>query len=149
MSSETVIWKGTSSQVKNFWWFVSCLLVIPIPWAIWEWLKVKCRVFNITSERLIIDEGVFNKSQETLELYRIRDMQVKQPFWLRLFGLENIHLIATDITTESVVLDYIPSNLALRDKLRVQVEECRRKKGVREMGIDLDQGGGADVMSMG
>jgi uncharacterized membrane protein YdbT with pleckstrin-like domain len=149
MSSETVIWKGTSSQVKNFWWFVSCLLVIPIPWAIWEWLKVKCRVFNITSERLIIDEGVFNKSQETLELYRIRDMLVKQPFWLRLFGLENIHLIATDITTESVVLDYIPSNLALRDKLRVQVEECRRKKGVREMGIDLDQGGGADVMSMG
>ena len=147
-TSETVLWKGTSSQVKNFWWYASCLLVIPIPWAIWSMLKVKCRVYTLTTERLLIDEGVINKKQDTLELYRIRDLQVQQPFWQRLFGLEDIHLIATDMTTESVVLDYIPTNLNLRDKFRAQVEECRRKKGVREVGIDIEHGPG-DAMPIG
>ena len=89
MSTETEIWKGTSSQVKNFWWFVACILVIPIPWAIWNYLKVKSRVYTLTTERLLIDEGVFNKTQDTLELYRVRDIQVKEPFLLRLFGLQN------------------------------------------------------------
>lgn len=142
MSTETVIWKGTSSQVKNFWWFVACILVIPIPWAVWAWLKVKCRVFTLTDERLMIESGVFNKGQDLLELYRVRDLQVNQPFLLRLFGLENISLLTTDLTTESILLDYIPSSLNLRDQFRKHVEECRRKRGVREVGIDLDPGVG-------
>jgi uncharacterized membrane protein YdbT with pleckstrin-like domain len=139
-SNETEIWKGTSSQVKNFWWWVSCILVLPIPFAIWAWLKVKCRVYTLTTERLLIEDGIFNKTQETLELYRVRDLQVAEPFWLRLFGLQNIHLLATDLTTESTVLDYIPSSLNLRDELRRHVETCRQRKGVRELGVDLEPG---------
>jgi uncharacterized membrane protein YdbT with pleckstrin-like domain len=148
MSSENVVWKGTSSQVKNFWWYASCLLVLPIPWAVWNMLKVKCRVFTLTSERLLIEEGVFNKTQDTLELYRVRDIQVQQPFWLRLFSLENLTLLATDVTTENVLMDYLPTELKLRDKLRELIEECRRRKGVREVGIDLDHGGAGDAVPM-
>lgn len=142
MSTETVIWKGTSSQVKNFWWFVACLLIVPIPWAIWYWLKVKSRIYTLTNERLLIEDGVFTKTQETLELYRVRDLQVIEPFWQRLFGLQNIHLLATDLTTESLLLDYIPTSLNLRDQFRQYVEECRRRKGVRELGVDLEPGVG-------
>jgi uncharacterized membrane protein YdbT with pleckstrin-like domain len=138
--TETVIWKGTSSQLKNFWWFASCLLVIPIPWAIWAWLKVKCHVYTLTTERLLIEDGVFNKSKDTLELYRVRDLQVTEPFWQRLFGLQNIQLLATDITTENLILDYIPNEAGLPDHFRKQVEECRQRKRVREVGVDLDPG---------
>lgn len=141
MSSETVVWKGSSSQLKNFWWFVSCILIIPIPWAIWAWLKVKSRVYTLTTERLLIEDGVFSKTHDTLELYRVRDLQVTEPFLQRLFGLQNIHLLATDLTTDSVVLDHIPSNLNLRDKFREFVEETRRRKGVRELGIDIETTG--------
>ena len=139
--TEQTIWTGTSSQVKNFWLFVSCLLVIPIPWAIWAWLKTKNRIFTLTNERLVIRSGVFNVATETLELYRVRDLQVMEPFWLRLWGLKNIHLITTDSTTPELVLDCIPSVLELGDKFRQQIEICRQKKGVREFGIELDRGG--------
>jgi uncharacterized membrane protein YdbT with pleckstrin-like domain len=149
MSTETVIWKGTSSQVKNLWWFISCVLVIPIPWAIWNYLKVKCHVYTLSTERLMIESGVFNKSHETVELYRIRDLQVMEPFWHRLFGLQNIHLLTTDLTTDRVVLDYIPSQLNLRDQFRQHVEECRRRKGVREVGVDLEAGGSSDMTPIG
>ncbi len=128
--------------MKNFWWFAACLLVIPIPWAIWAWLKVKCRVYTLTNERLLIEDGVLNKTHETLELYRVRDQQVAEPFLLRLFGLQNIQLLATDLTTESLALDYVPKSAGLPDLLRRQIEECRMRKRVREVGIDLEPGVG-------
>jgi len=105
---------------------------------------VKCRVYTLTTERLLIEDGIFSKTQETLELYRVRDLQIIEPFWLRLFGLQNIHMLATDLTTDNLLLDYIPSSLNLRDQFRQQVEECRRRKGVREVGVDFEPGAGTN-----
>ena len=139
--NEQTIWTGTSSQVKNFWLFVACLLVVPIPWAVWAWLKTKHRSYTLTSERLMIRSGVLNIATETLELYRVRDLQIMEPFWLRLWGLKNLHLITTDSTTPELILDYIPSALDLGTKFRQQIEMSRQKKGVREFGIDVVQGG--------
>ncbi len=140
MNEETVLWKGAPSQWKNFWWFVSCLLVIPIPIAFWKWLEVKNHVFTLTSERLLTERGVMNRVKDTLELYRVRDIQTLMPFWPRMFGLQHIQLLTTDISSERVVLDHIPDSANLPDLLRKQVEMCRDKKRVREIGVDLDPG---------
>src|SRR5688500_13588131 len=98
-STETTLWSGTSSQLNTFGVFGSCLLIIPVPWAIWRWLETKNHVYRLTSERLIIETGVFGKKTETLELYRVRDLQVTQPFLLRIFGLQNIRLLTSDTST--------------------------------------------------
>ena len=99
--SEQTLWQGHSSQVKNFWPFVACLLVLPIPWAIYRWLEVKTTTYKLTTERLIVERGILSKTTDTLELYRVRDLQTTQPFWTRLFGLENVHLLTADTTTPS------------------------------------------------
>ncbi len=134
--AEQPLWTGTTSQVKNLGIFLLCILVIPIPWAIWRYLQVKCQVYQLTTERLLITTGIFNKSTETLELYRIRDLQVTQPFFERLFGLHNIHLITTDSTTPQIVIEYLPTALGLPDKFRDCIEKCRMQKRVRE--VDLE-----------
>ena len=139
--NETTIWTGTSAQVKNFWLFASCILLIPIPWAVWAWIKVKNRTYTLTTERLIIRSGVFNIATESLELYRVRDLQILEPFFLRLWKLKNIHLITNDATTPELILDYLPAAADLGDKLRQQIEFSRQKKGVREIGIDVEHSG--------
>ncbi len=139
--SEQTLWSGTSSQMKNFWIFVACLLVVPIPWALWAWLKTKNCIYTLTTERLMIRSGVLNKATESLELYRVRDLQVLEPFWARIFGLKNYHLITTDSTTPQLVLDFIPGSANLGDHLRTQIEAARQKKGVREFGIDFESAG--------
>ena len=140
--SEEPVWKGTSSQLKHFWLYLSCILLIPIPRAIWAWLEVRSRVFTLTNERLLTECGVFNKVHDTLELYRVRDIQVTESFWQRLFGLQDIRLLGTDVTTESALVDYVPKAAGLPEKLRTLVENCRVRKGVREVGLDLDPGVG-------
>ena len=136
--SEETLWSGTSSQIKNLGIYVLCLLVIPIPWAIARWLVVKTTTYRLTTERLITERGIFNKTIDTLELYRVRDMQITQPFTQRLFGLQTIHLLTADTTTPSVVVDHIPVSVGLPDKLRAQIEETRMQKRVRT--IDVEDG---------
>jgi uncharacterized membrane protein YdbT with pleckstrin-like domain len=138
---EETIWSGTSSQVKNLGAFVACLLVIPIPWAIYRWLVVRTTTFRLTSERLITEHGILNKTSDTLELYRVRDQQVTQPLVQRLFGLHTIQLLTADTSTPSVVIDYVPVELGLQDKFRAQVEECRTRKRVRSLDIESENAG--------
>ncbi|MCE9609829.1 MAG: PH domain-containing protein [Chthoniobacter sp.] len=136
--SEQSIWRGCSSQVKNFWPFVSCILVLPIPWVIYRWLVVKTTTYELTTERLITERGILNKTTDTLELYRVRDLQVTQPFWIRLFGLENIHLMTADTSSPCIIIDCVPKALGLASKFRVQVEATRMAKRVRTVDVEDD-----------
>jgi hypothetical protein len=66
----------------------------------------------------------------------VRDLQVTQPFVQRLFGLHTIHLLTSDTSTPSVVLDHIPVGLGLPDKFRAQIEETRMRKRVRTVDVE-------------
>lgn len=133
---EQTLWTGRSSQWKNFGVFLLCILVIPIPWAIWKWLQTRCHIFELTTERLLIKTGVFNKKTETLELYRVRDLQSTQSFFQRMVGLENISLITSDSSTPELVVDFVSTKLNLTSQLRQQIEAARVKKRVREVDIE-------------
>src|SRR5690606_20962644 len=136
----------TSSQLKNFWAFVLCILIIPIPWAIYRWLVVKTTTYRLTTERLLTEHGILNKTTDTLELYRVRDMQTTAPFIQRMFGLQSIRLLTADTSTPSIVLDFIPASVGLPDKFRTQVEESRLRKRVRTLDVDDGTpGDGADI----
>lgn len=134
--AEETLWSGTSSQLKNLGLYLLCILIIPIPWAIAAWLRVRTTTYRLTTERLITERGIFSKTTDTLELYRVRDMQITAPFWQRIFGLQTIHLLTADTSTPSLVLDYLPASVGLPDKFRVQVEETRQRKRVRTLDVE-------------
>ncbi|MEP6685532.1 MAG: PH domain-containing protein [Verrucomicrobiota bacterium] len=139
MAEETV-WRGTSSQWKNGGIFILCglfcWLIVPIFIALARYLQTKNKIYELTTERLKITEGVFSKVTETLELYRVKDIEVRQPFIYRMFALENIHVQTSDLSSPSILLDAIPGVVTLGDKMRNQVEAVRQLKGVREIDIE-------------
>src|SRR5690606_7170258 len=97
---EPIIWSGRPSQVVNaktfFWCFVFCWLIVPLFIALWHWLVVRNVEYTLTRERLRIRQGVFNKQLSDLELYRVKDLHVLQPFLLRIFRKSNIILFSSD-----------------------------------------------------
>ena len=143
---EQNLWSGASSQWKNLGPFLLCLLVIPIPWAIYRWLVVKTTTYTLTTERLLTSRGIFSKVTDSLELYRVHDFEMSQPFFQRILGLKTIALVSGDSTSPRILIDYIPASLNLQDTIRQQVEECRMRKRVRtvdvEDGADLHPGDG-------
>lgn len=155
--AEEPIWNGTSSQAKNLGafllsglvltailgvglyynqWPVFLALPLPMGYAVYRFLKVSSREYRLTSERLLITNGIFSKTTDTLELYRVKDMRMVQPFSLRIFGLENIELITSDKSTADIVLDSVPKSAGLGDLCRNHVEACRQAKGTREVELE-------------
>lgn len=160
---EEPIWKGASSHWKNFRAYLLSSLTVPLsiwlnfsattsPWiyllvligavyAFWRWLTLITTSYQITNERLITTTGILTKVTNPLELYRVRDLQIIQPLWLRILKLHNIHIITTDASTAEVIMDYIPTSLELAEKLRASIEACRKVKGVRSLDITGEHAG--------
>jgi uncharacterized membrane protein YdbT with pleckstrin-like domain len=103
---------------------------------LWKWLVVKNTKYELTTERLRMRHGVLNKKTDELELYRVRDYKLDQPFFLRIFSLGNIILQTSDKSHPHIVLEAIPNGEDLREQLRTYVEACRTRKGVRELDIE-------------
>src|SRR4030088_3230963 len=125
-----------SSEVSNFAPYILILLAVPIFIAGKRYLQTKCKVYELTSERLKMSEGVFSKVIDTLELYRVKDIETRQPFLYRLCGIKNVQLNTSDTSSPFVLIEAISRHVGLGDRIRNQVEIIRQQKGVREIDVE-------------
>jgi uncharacterized membrane protein YdbT with pleckstrin-like domain len=134
-NSESVIWRGTPSQWTNFWAFFFGILffwlIVPLGILIYKWLQTKTTVYEVTSQRIKFESGILNKTVEEIELYRVKDTSLEQPFLLRMVGLGNILIRTMDESTPDVMLRAVPGAAALRENLRLAIETVRERKSVR------------------
>ncbi len=160
MSDETSLWKGSPSQWLNLgpfsaglilmigiavggWWFTPALiaLVLPLGYMVWRFLNVRCQVFELTTQRLRITNGVVNQHIDEIELYRVKDTLMVRTWWMRLTRLATLTLQTSDRSLPHLVIPAIANGVELRELLRKQVEMQRDSKRVREM--DFDESGHA------
>jgi len=129
---EQTVWRGTSSQWKNLGIFILCglfcWLIVPIFIALSRYLQTKNKIYELTTERLKITEGIFSKVTDTLELYRVKDLETRQPFLYRMFGVENVQMNTSDTSSPFIFIEAIPSAVSL--------EAIRAQKGVREIDVE-------------
>lgn len=150
-TQEEVIWQGSQSQVLNFGIFIlmgilsviilvlsfmffpiaAVLVLIPMVYIFVKWLTVKYHKYNVTTERIFYTTGIFSKRTEAMELYRIRDVDMYEPFWQRLFKLGNIAITSSDKTTQNFLIKAVPHPSELMNNIRKNVEKRRDVKGVR------------------
>lgn len=138
-TNEVRVWEGSPSQLINLKLYLLCgitfFLVVPLVIAIIQWVKTRCIRYELTTQRIFSSRGVFSKDTEVLELYRVRDLDILQPFFLRLFGLGDIVLQTSDKTSPTFVFRAVPDPRALSDQIRSHVEACRVAKGTRELDL--------------
>jgi uncharacterized membrane protein YdbT with pleckstrin-like domain len=150
-ADEQIIWDGSESQILNlgafllwglivviilvlgfmFFPLLATLAVIPLIYMFIIWLVVKNHRYKVTSERIFYTTGIFSKKTEALELYRVRDVDMYEPFWQRMFKLGNIKLSTSDQTTQNFLLKAVPNPAKLMNDIRKNVELRRDVKRVR------------------
>jgi membrane protein YdbS with pleckstrin-like domain len=125
-----------SPEVARFSPYILLLLLVPILLALTRYLQTKNKIYELTTERLKTSQGVFSKMTDTLELYRVKDIETRQPFVARMVGVENVQMNTSDASSPFVFIEAIPSSVGLADKVRNQVEAIRAQKGVREIDVE-------------
>jgi uncharacterized membrane protein YdbT with pleckstrin-like domain len=138
-AQETPIWEGSPSQVTNLGTYVLCallfFLVVPIFYALWRWFETRCHRYAVSDQRIRITQGVLSKRTDSIELYRVKDVILLQPFWLRLFGLGHVELRTSDMTSPLLTLEAVPDAASLREKILIAAEARRDLKRVRELDV--------------
>jgi uncharacterized membrane protein YdbT with pleckstrin-like domain len=156
---ETVLWRGTPSQWTNFVTYLFCLLlaagvgaayyfvqppqplillglILPAIWALSRWIATRCQRYEVTTERVKVTTGLLSRHTQELELYRVRDYSIIEPFWLRLVGCGNVVLETADNTNPRFVLHAVPHAATLKDQIRTHTEKMRQRRGVRSFEVD-------------
>jgi hypothetical protein len=87
--------------------------------------------FEITTQRVRIERGVFSKSRQDTELYRIDDIALEQPLGMRMVGYAVLYLRSTDRSTPEIRLYGVPGLAVLADTLRECALRERERRGVR------------------
>lgn len=155
MSNESTLWQGSPSQWLNlgpyllillmaagaitggvFFPPAFALLAIPLLYAVWRWQLVRSTRFELTTERLRLTRGVINQRIDEIELYRVKDISMIRPLWMRLTGLASVILETSDRSQPELVIRAVANGVELREELRRQVEAIRDRKRVRELDME-------------
>lgn len=111
------------------------ILFIPALIILYRYLVIKTWKIEITNQRIIEERGVFSKITHETELFRIKDVKLREPFLMRLIKLSHLFLNTSDRSHPVIKIPAIYEGKAIREKLRSAVDQRRDEKGVRE--IDL------------
>ena len=95
--------------------------------------------YRLTEEKIIIETGFFNKTEEEIRLYRIMDLTLKRSFGQRIFGLGTIHCCSGDKSTPEFEIIRIKNSQNVKDLISEYIEINRRKNRIssREILHDL------------
>lgn len=94
--------------------------------------------FSLEGDRLFMRRGLLFRSEEEIELYRVKDIRVTFSVIQQMFGNGTLELISSDQTgtgrarRKSLIVRNVEGAREIREELRRRVEAARRRAGVRE-----------------
>ena len=89
--------------------------------------------FIISSEQLIIQHGVFQRTSDYIELYRIVDFCEQRDIMEQLFGLKTVSIYSGDRTNPKLDIYGVTEKVAVVGIIRERVEYNKQRRGVYEI----------------
>ena len=109
--------------------------------ALVVWFRNLAATYEICPDRLVIRRGIFIKSIDEVELYRVKDVRLDFTLVNQAAGIGTICVTSSDEPTRRapLLIRHVERARQRREELRRLVEEARQRRRVRE--IDMaDEG---------
>lgn len=125
LSEERILFKGNPAIIGSVTRLLVSVFTLGIG-ALWFWLKSINTHYLITSQRIVIERGIFSRDIETLEIYQIDDIHLEKPLNQRLMGSGNMLLITRDLSAPKILLERLPLDVRdLYEQMRPCIQEAR------------------------
>jgi hypothetical protein len=93
-------------------------------------VAARTTTYVLTNQRLSVTSGLLGRRSESLELFRVKDVSVKQGLAQRARARGDVIVRSTDLSTPDLKLDSVPEPQKVADSLRRLVEAARRRHNV-------------------
>lgn len=112
-----------------------CLVGIGLIILLIKWIANLAITYEVTEDRLILHKGIFVKSIDEIELYRIKDVRIDFTLINQVTGIGTVTITSSDETTRNgpLVIKDLAKAKARREMLRQRVNAARITRGVREI----------------
>jgi uncharacterized membrane protein YdbT with pleckstrin-like domain len=107
-----------ASIIKIGWWITAVVFVIQLVRLTIALLRIRSTLYTITTQRILIENGILSKSVNEIDLRTIDDTQFYQSLTARMLGIGNVTLISTDKQEPVLVLHSVPDPRNLRETIR-------------------------------
>lgn len=112
-----------------------------IPYIVYRHLKNSTHIYWLDGDRLFMRRGILVRSEEEIELYRIKDVKVTFSIIQQMFENGDLIISSSDKTSldshgrSEIIIANVVDARAIRGEIRDRVEAVRVRRGVRELDI--------------
>ena len=109
-----------------------CIALALVFKVYYKFVYLRGMYYTITGEQLVYEHGVFTRSRDYIELYRIVDFDEKRNFLQLILGLKTIVVHSGDRTMPKLRIIGIREGTEVVDCLRERVSYNRKRMNIHE-----------------
>jgi uncharacterized membrane protein YdbT with pleckstrin-like domain len=134
---EDLIWEGHPSWRAWPGTWIAGWLLLPVLigayFLLSVWMRTKSARWKLTSRRIEIETGLLSKKIDTLELWRVRDVELRQSLLERMVGVSSLLITAHDAGSPVLEVRGVPGDRSTYDRLMTAVMQARQQRGVMNL----------------
>ena len=133
-------WGWLRGTIAGWGTLLLCFVGIGFIIILIKWVQNLATTYELTEDRLILRKGIFVKSIDEIELYRVKDVRLDFNLINQMAGIGRITIDSSDETTRDapLVMTSIADAQGRRERLRSLVDTARQKRRVREVDFSGD-----------
>jgi uncharacterized membrane protein YdbT with pleckstrin-like domain len=134
MPDEEVIWEGRPTWKAWAGKWIAGWVLLPLLVGVFlllsVWIRSRSTRWKLTSRRIERETGFLSKKVDTLELWRVRDVEFRQSLVDRIVGVSCLSVTAHDGSSAALEVRGAPGDRAVYDRLMRAVMLARQQRGV-------------------
>lgn len=101
--------------VTRIWLVLWILLLVTIPIAIYEWLRLRTIEHAVTNKRVVYKRGIISRQTEEMKIGSIETVEINQGVWGRLLGFGDVKVTGRGLS--DVVLRTIDDPMEVKRQI--------------------------------
>lgn len=110
------------------WWVVGISLILQLIAFMVAWIRLRSTSYTVTNQRVLIEQGIFTKTVDEIDLRYIADSQFFQSFFDRILGIGSVTLISSDANTPRYTLRSIKDPRGVREIVRAEAYQVSQRQ---------------------
>lgn len=133
-------WGWLRGTLAGWGTLLLCVVLVGFVIILAKWIENLATTYEVSEDRLVLRKGIFVKSIDEIELYRVKDVRLDFTLINQWANIGTITITSSDETTRDapLVLRDIENANARRERLRTLVDAARQKRRVRELDVGID-----------
>jgi len=119
----------SSEQFVRVGWFITAILTaIQVIGFLVAWIRLRSTQYTLTNQRVLIEQGVFSKTVDEIDLRYVDDSLFTQGLLDRILGIGNVTLLSSDKTSPRYMLRSIKDPRGVRELIRAEAYQNSQRQ---------------------